>query len=296
LRKSSTMQILKKFEGEYLKVGDILSQDFYLASKNQKYSALFQNGVFLVMEGIPPVISRQIWQMNEAFFGACFVTLPSTGGFNLEKGVPGASVRVAGMDLPGSPRIFPVPARFAVMEDDGNFCIYVGDGPATKGTRLFGSREKVRGCVGSYLIPGDMLVEGEYLRSINGQYSAFVSKGVFTVIEGALEAPIRTVWSMKASATGECSVIMQKDGNFCMAEGKPWASTIVDCLGTTGPTSFAWLQNDGNFCIYRGTNPNTIIALAFDAARGLTSKLPPPPPPPPPSENVGWWSVMKRKF
>lgn len=106
---------------------------------------------------------------------------------------------------------------FAIMQADGNFCVYRGSGPDNNYGLLWCTKKTARG----------------------GQFFAIMqTDGNFVIYKGKPGGKRAHLWSHKKTAPGgEFYATIQDDGNFCVYQGKRpeenrgrpvWCSKVID--------------------------------------------------------------------
>jgi hypothetical protein len=173
---------------------------------------------------------------------------------------------------------------YAIMQDDGNLCIYAGSDPGHQGTLQWGSLQNGGKTVdtmpkhASYLLPGDELTGGMVLTSPNGRWTAGIIDGVFGIFGifhpgPPVSPPLPGLMGTSLALAQATAVTMRMDGNLVATLDGPddvfWAS------GTDGSPCFALMQDDGNFCVYQGSSPDNGGQFMWGSLQngGVTSDL-----------------------
>jgi hypothetical protein len=137
--------------------------------------------------------------------------------------------------------------------------------------------------VNTQLRPGDLLVPGERIFSIDEQYEVAMQTDGNLVLYGASGA----LWSTHTWGIPGNHAILQRDGNLVLYTTAGRALWSSQTSGHSGDR--AVLQDDGNFVVYSGSKALWATGTYANRPKGTPRysrppfvNCPPPPPPPPP--------------
>lgn len=154
---------------------------------------------------------------------------------------------------------------YGVMQDDGNFVIYCGNGAALWCTRTDGGQRSPKWGTGDRLAaPGGgvavwdrcanglTLYEGQPIRSPNGQYKFLVqSDGNVVLYHGAA-----ALWASDTHGRGQgpYRLCMQTDSHLVAYDRNNTAIWASGVHGKGAPGAHLVVQDDGNVVVYDGAN------------------------------------------
>jgi hypothetical protein len=150
-------------------------------------------------------------------------------------------------------------ARLAV-QNDGNVVLYDTANHAVWATNTVVPAQPAKPTQADRLLPGQGLVPGESIRSLDGRFTLIMQGDANLVLYGPDH---QALWaSGTAGHGGIWDAIMQTDGNLVVYDGHNHALWATGTNGKQG--AHVIVQNDGNLVVYDGANhavwaSNTVV-------------------------------------
>ena len=233
--------------------GEVLPAGHSIRSSDGRYTFIYQGDGNLVLNGP----AGPLWASNTAGRSVGAAIMQGDGNLVVHGSDTVEVWDSATANNPGS---------HLVVQDDGNVVIYRSDGAAVWATNTTVLPAPPTAS-GDDMQPGEVLPEGQSIRSSDGRYT-FVYQGDGNLV---LNGPAGPLWASNTAGRSVGAAIMQGDGNL-VVHGSDSAE-VWDSATANNPGSHLVVQDDGNVVIYRSDGAavwatNTTVLPAPPTASG----------------------------